>query len=352
MPDRLETGWQTRTEEEVAPAVPAAGQIEGPLPPWASMFPDWFVKWAPPATLMAIVLSLMIHLIAGGIAAIIHIGGAQAGGAGGSGGSNAVGVAVMTESELGQMQSAGLETDAPAVADAPSATLPGADAELSVPDVAGAGGDQGGLSDGMGKLTSGMGAGDISGGPGLGTGGAGGGAASFFGVEARGTRFAYICDVSGSMDAGVGVGSLKRIDILKSELSKSLDALLENASFFVGLFSTNAAPLGGRLEWISASDAGKQWARRTVPLIVAEGSTEPVNAFKIVFSLRPKPDAIYFMTDGEFLEEYAAQIARMNAEWRIPIHCITFVSREGEKVMRKIAADSGGTYTHVSGPGG
>jgi hypothetical protein len=89
-----------------------------------------------------------------------------------------------------------------------------------------------------------------------------------------------------------------------------------------------------------------------VPLIAAEGATEPLSAFKIVFTLKPKPDAIYFMTDGEFDEGAAAVIARMNAEWKIPIHCLTFVSREGERVMKKIAADSGGTYAHVSGPGG
>ncbi len=316
-----------------------------------AVLPDWFMRYAPPATLAATLLSLLIHLVVVAVAAIIYVGGAQAGGAGG-GGNNTVGVAVMTEAELGQLQSAGLDSEAPAVADAPSTTLPGADTDLSVPDAAGEGGDQGGLSSSMGKLASGMGAGDISGGPGLGTGGAGGGAASFFGIEARGTRFAYICDISGSMDAGVGVGSIKRIDILKTELTKSLEALLENAYFMVTLFSTDTKALGGRMEWIQANDAGKQWERRTVPLIQAEGSTEPVNAFKMVFSLRPKPDAIYFMTDGEFNEEYAGLIARLNAEWRIPIHCVTLVSREGEKIMKKIAADSGGTYTHFSGPGG
>src|SRR5207248_843954 len=86
---------------------------------------------------------------------------------------------------------------------------------------------------------------------GAGGGGGGGGAASFFGVEARGTRFAYIIDISGSMDLGVGTADIKRIDILKAELSKSVDALLENAFFFVALFSSDAKPLGGRMEWIA-----------------------------------------------------------------------------------------------------
>ena len=34
---------------------------------------------------------------------------------------------------------------------------------------------------------------------------------------------------------------------------------------------------------------------------------------------------------------------------KIPIHCITLVERTGEETMRKIAADSGGTYTHFAG---
>lgn len=314
---------------------------------------DWkrvLMRWAPPALLGATGLSLIIHLTMGVVAAFILVGGGLIGQAGGGGDSGPVGVAVMTEAEFGSvMQAAGLNADTPAVSDAPTA-LPGGEVDITVSDVGLGGSEAGNLSDGAGALTSGLGAGDVSGGPGLGGAGGGGGAASFFGVEARGTRFAYIVDVSGSMDMGVGVGELKRIDVLKTELGKSLAALLENAFYFVALFSTESKPLGGRSEWVSASDAGKAWARQRVPLIVADGATEPLNAFKIVFRMRPKPDAIYFMTDGEFLQDYVKDIARLNGEWRIPIHCITFISREGEKSMKDIAEQSGGTYTHVSGP--
>jgi len=358
MPERLTTGWRSRDEAGVSSGAAAGGEAEaGVAGPAASgrlrdMLPGWLWKWAPPATIAAITLSLFIHMVLWGVAAVVMFGGGQAGGAGGGGGNQAIGVAVVTEAELGAMRSAGLDADAPAIPEAPLVALPGGETDISIADSMGGGGDQGGLGEGLGSLTSGMGAGDISGGPGLGTGGAGGGAASFFGVEARGTRFAYICDISGSMDAGVGTASTRRIDILKAELGKSVEALLENAHFFVSLFSSSATPMGGRMEWIAATDAGKTWSRRTVPLIAAEGSTEPMPAFKMVYTLRPKPDAIYFMTDGEFNPDYAAQIARLNAEYRIPIHCITFVSREGETTMRKIAADSGGTYTHVPGPAG
>jgi hypothetical protein len=306
-------------------------------------------------TLAAVTISLFLHLVFWGIAAAVMVGGAQAGGAGGGSGNEdaSIGVAVVTESELGEMQTGSLDPEAPAVAEAPTVALPGGE-DLHVSDAVGGGGiEPGGLGEGIGSLTSGMGAGDISGGMGLGAGGAGGGAASFFGVEARGTRFAYIVDVSGSMDEGVGAASVKRIDVLRNELSRSLESLLDNARFLVVLFSTDSKPLGGRLEWIPANDAGKAWERRTVPLIVAEGSTEPFPAFEMVFKqMRPKPEAIYFMTDGEFDKDVANKIARLNAEARIPIHCITFISTQGEEVMRKIAADSKGTYAHVGGPGG
>lgn len=310
-----------------------------------------FMKWAPPAMLGAVGLSMLIHAMLGLVAALVLVGGAQAGGSKGEGNGETVGVAIMTEAELGSiMQAAGMESETPAVAEAPTQKLPGSEVEIQIADGGAGGQEAGSLGEGSGKLTSGLGAGNITGGQGLG--GGGGGAANFFGVEARGTRFAYICDISGSMDQGVGSGELRRVDILKSELGKSLNSLLENAFFFVSLFSTESKAMGGRMEWVASTDAGKQWAKRTVPLIVAEGATEPMAAFKMVFRLRPKPDAIYFMTDGEFNEEYVNEIARLNAEYHIPINCITFVSREGEKMMRKIAQQSGGTYAHFSGPGG
>ena len=56
------------------------------------------------------------------------------------------------------------------------------------------------------------------------------------------------------------------------------------------------------------------------------------------------------MTDGEFQEENAEQILGMFRRTGIPIHCITFRSREGEAVMRRIASATRGTYTHVEGP--
>src|SRR5207253_9699318 len=104
-------------------------------------------------------LSLLVHFIIGIIAALIYVGGAQAGGGTEGNQAGGVGVAVMTETELGQMQNAGLDAETPAVPEIAQAALPGAETDLSVQDATAAGGDQGGLEQGLGGLTSGMGAG-------------------------------------------------------------------------------------------------------------------------------------------------------------------------------------------------
>ncbi len=352
MPEGLKTGW--RLERVTAEAIPSVDLgAEGRWPGWYRALPRWMRHWAPPATMAAIGISVLIHASLWAVAAAIMIGGSYMGAAGGAGDSGPIGVAVMTEAELGELTGgAALDPNAPAVPESPSEVLPGGETDLHVADaLAGGGIEPGGLGEGLGDLTSGLGAGDAGAGSGLGTGGAGGGAASFFGVEARGTRFAYIIDISGSMDTGIGIGEMKRLDLLKTELRKSIQALLENAQFFVLTFSDDAKPLGGRIGWSPGTEAGKTTANRLIANIVSEGATMPLPAFEMVFrNLRPRPDAIYFMTDGEFDPDVALRVGRMNSEYRIPIHAITFISDQGQDAMKKIAKESGGTYTHVPGP--
>jgi hypothetical protein len=351
MPERPRTGWRFEgVTQEAIPSVDLGA--EGRWPGWYRALPPELRKWAPPATMAAVAISVVIHGLLWVIAAVVIVGGvAQAGGAGG-GDQQGVGVAIMTEAELGELiGGAAIDADAPAVAEAIATTLPGSDQSLHVSDALVGDLESGGLGDGLGDLVQGLGAGDVGSGSGLGVGGAGGGAASFFGVEARGNRFAYIVDVSGSMDMGVGAGGdATRLTILKNELRGSVDALMDNAFFFIATFSDDAKALGGKVAWTVAAETGKVQARRMVSNLVSEGATIPLPAFRMVFALRPRPDAIYFMTDGEFDKDQATMISRMNAEFRIPIHCITFASKEGEEVMRWIAAESGGTYTHVPGP--
>jgi hypothetical protein len=316
---------------------PAPGAAESEDAPATSARP----QRQPLAT--AILASAFIHLVAMVLAALITVGGGQAGGASPDE-LDTIGIAVLTEAELGQLADAALDASTPAISDALEDPL-AVQFDLQIPETLAAFDEPLNLAGAAADLTTGLGAGDLSGGA---LGGAGG-AASFFGVEAKGTRFAYVVDISGSMEVGIGTSNLTRIAVLQRELGRSVVALSENSRFFVALFSTHSQAMGGKLEWTAANEPGKAWARRTISQIQAGGGTEPLPAFRMVFALRPRPDAIYFMTDGEFDYDVPRQIALMNADLRIPIHTICFDSTEGEALMRKIAKESGGTYTYVPG---
>ena len=174
--------------------------------------------------------------------------------------------------------------------------------------------------------------------------------ASFFGVEARGSRFVYIVDTSGSMDSG-------RLVALKIALSDSISALPEQARFAVVRYSSTADSLGGS-GWWKADQASKNEALRLVTALTAGGATEPVPAFRLAFGFTPAPDAIYFMTDGkdfsnELENDIVGSVKRFmrQTSTRPTIHTISFVDKDSESLMRRIARMTGGSYTHVPGLG-
>jgi hypothetical protein len=291
-----------------------------------------------PAGLVGMGASLLVHLLLLALAAFITF--SRGGGGEGYLPEGPVPFAVLSEQELAALEEAALALDSPSAPELEVADLPAIDSLMSELEV-----DLAGLGDPT-QLQAELGGGDISGSD-LGLDGAGGGGSSFFGIEATGTRFAYIVDVSGSMSIG------GRIEGLRRELTTAIEGLSANSRFFVCLFNHDAAALGGRNDWVEASRSGKRWAlERVQRQVVPGGGTVPQPAFALVFErLRPPPDAIYFMTDGEFAEIAVVEIRRMNTR-RVPIHCITFGDRSGEALMRRIAQENGGTYVHVPGPGG
>lgn len=293
-----------------------------------------FKRWLRPALVGALTVSLVFHVAMMIVAMLIIFsrGGSD------EGGTSPVEFAVISEADLQALQEANLQTDLPPIPEArvevvtPSIDL--STEELSLdPD--------GALTD-TSDLVSDLGGSDVTGGD-VSASGGGGGAASFFGVEARGTRFAFIVDVSGSMSVG------GKIEALKRELLKSVTNLGGNGSFSIILFSDGAYPLGNDVKWTDANDTGKRRARDWIERIVAQGATVPGPAFDLIFKLRPRPDAIYFMTDGEFDPGVPVEVWRQNRTAKVPVHCICFESRGSEEMMKKIARESDGTYTFVPG---
>ena len=173
-------------------------------------------------------------------------------------------------------------------------------------------------------------------------GGAVDGQATFMGVQAQGRRFCIIADRSGSMFG-------TKFEYLKNEILSTLDGMRSHTRVQMVLFNTHALPYP-RSEWLHPRDDRHEIAV-WLGSLVADGDTNPTPAFAKAFELEPLPDAIFFMTDGQFDPRVVNQILRLNtvAQRSVPVHTITFVDRSSEAMMRKIAEDSGGKYRHVDG---
>lgn len=292
-------------------------------------------RWVWRATSVGLALSLVVHAVGLLLAALVPLGGIAGARGTETADGGAIEMAILSEGELDALLGPSAEAPTPVV---PELDVPTpVDPSLLASEVTDSGEVSGGLPQDVGEIG---GAGDISGG-GDGLGGSGSGGASFFGVEARGNRFAFVVDVSGSMGGA-------RLERLRGELITAVDTLLENSSYIIVPYSDSASVLGDKVEWREASVSGKRFARTEIAGMASSGGTIPLPAFVLLFeTLRPRPDAIYFMTDGEFDEETVTRIGEMNRRLRIPIHCICYGSRDGEKNLQQIAKDSRGTYTFV-----
>lgn len=296
--------------------------------------------WVRRATLAGIAISIGVHLfmwlLAGLIVIFTYSDSRNVGPPAGE-----VEFAVMTDQEFARIQAQELPEQAPVVpettADTSQPTIDLLDTSLMA--------DLSSVSLDLDDIGSSAGAGDVGAISNSATGVSGTGT-SFFGVEAEGSRIVYIVDFSGSM------GVAGKWERTRQELIASIEELLEGASFLVVLFSSDAALIENRRTWSDAIDRNKKWVRAALSRIEPGGATVPMPAFLIAFATRPRADAIFFMTDGQFDEAVVAELQKMNMEMQIPIHCITFGDRSAERQMRQIAQDSGGTYTHVevSGP--
>ncbi|MEM1329643.1 MAG: VWA domain-containing protein [Planctomycetota bacterium] len=184
---------------------------------------------------------------------------------------------------------------------------------------------------------------------GTGSGGAGGGT-SFFGVEARGRRFAFVVDQSGSMRGD-------RQHLLKIELTEAIRALQPDAQFYVVLYASNATRMADTSGWIDATEEGKDWALRTIRRLGdPAGGTNPLSASPFIDGLRPRPDAIYLMTDGQFgdfggssPEQVERAYIALGREARCPVHCIALGRSADTATMSRIASRTGGTFAVVEG---
>jgi hypothetical protein len=174
--------------------------------------------------------------------------------------------------------------------------------------------------------------------------GAGGGVgqgASFMGVQAVGRRFCIIADRSGSMEG-------PKVEYVKQEVLETLTTMKVGGRFQLIFFNHVELPYP-KPGWHNPRQerpAVAEWLKT----FEGSGGTTPTPAFRAAFELSPRPDVIFFMTDGLFPPNTVQEIAAMNSgERKTQIHTISFMDTSAESLMKQIAADSGGRYRHVSG---
>lgn len=158
--------------------------------------------------------------------------------------------------------------------------------------------------------------------------------ASFFGVKAKGQRFVYVVDCSGSM---LDEARLVRA---KDEVRRSVQKLQQPQQFKVIFYNEAPIPMPGDLPR-TADLTAKNQLLAWMNLIEPDGDTDPRGALQLALSLRP--DAVFLLSDGEFLNGTADAVAKSNSR-KIPIHCIDLGNGVGGDQLKRIAKDSGGRY--------
>ncbi|MCH2135843.1 MAG: hypothetical protein MK101_04575 [Phycisphaerales bacterium] len=136
-----------------------------------------------------------------------------------------------------------------------------------------------------------------------------------------------------------------KIDRLKEELARSLRQLPSDANFFVLFFSGGHQAL--QQDWLSATRASG-FATKAAGVGIG-GGTDPRGAFQYALTqLNPKPDAIFFMTDGQIPGDTQSVIARLNAQNpRVRIHTVAFGRDARGAALSQIAASNGGQHRDV-----
>lgn len=293
-----------------------------------------------------VIATLLLHALLVPILALVTLE-FRVGGGGRGEAEGPIEFAVITSAELasGADESVSLSSPAAPELDEPSLERPELTADVSstatlddltersieAPIDAG-GGDLASLSEGLDGLGGGSGVG-----------------ASFFGLEASGSRFAYIVDRSSSMQ------EMNRMARTQEELVRSIGGLPDSAQFVVVLYSDWAEPLTRPLRWSETSERGEREAARAIGKIETGGGTNPLPGFEMVFSMPTKPDAIYFMTDGRFPDDVPERVASLNAVYRVPVHCVLFgdvassvqLRDEVVALMQRIASESKGQFTQI-----
>ncbi|MEM9479282.1 MAG: hypothetical protein AAGA58_06420 [Verrucomicrobiota bacterium] len=218
-------------------------------------------------------------------------------------------------------------------------------------------------------------------GKGFGMGGKGGGA-KFFGSEAAGKRLAFIIDVSLSL-------SDRQFEMIKEELTKSLARLSSDVYYQVIFFSgpswfAEAEYDEGRgwvihdgqrfewtmtdagihyfepedetrlyrTKWLKATKSNLEWSKARISRVMRSNGTDWKWPMVLALGMRPKPDTIFFLTDGsmEDGDKKVRDAIRLNdrtAGPRTRVNTISMMQPMAVEDLSTLAKRTGGVFTII-----
>ncbi|MBK8094465.1 MAG: hypothetical protein IPK32_21515 [Verrucomicrobiaceae bacterium] len=230
----------------------------------------------------------------------------------------------------------------------------------------------------VGAITAGLGGGGLGGaGGGFGAGIGRGGAFNFLGQTAFGKRVVFVVDVSGSMEA-VGEGGTSRIQALKRELDKSLAKIPAGTFYQILCFSDFAWPHNivdpsksaafEKYRWPIAPEDWKSAripsfpflqatvfnindSRKNIAQMSTNGGTNWGSGLLMALKANPRPDIIFFMTDGQRIDEmgWIDIITQENHRMGTGtiIHTSVMMETDAAADMDRLARSNGGTFSVV-----
>ncbi len=217
---------------------------------------------------------------------------------------------------------------------------------------------------------------------GAGTQGSAGGNVSFMGNQGKGSHVIFVVDVSGSMSAVAEVngGVISRFDLLKQELIRSITKLRSNMHYQILYFSDFAWPhnevdstdaraleryawnIGRgqkdaripRFTYLQANPANIGKSKEIIEDSTNPGGTNWGAGLLMALNGSPKPDLIFFMTDGNRgdAQDWVSEVTAANGRGRrTVIHTTAMMEPDAARELNDLARRNGGKFTVVNADG-
>jgi hypothetical protein len=212
--------------------------------------------------------------------------------------------------------------------------------------------------------------------------GTAGGNVSFMGNQGKGSRVVFVVDVSGSMSASSQVDgkTISRLDLLKKELAKSLNQLRGGVQYQVIYFSdfawphnevdTNDPAAMEKYEWeirpgqqgvripsyryLPATPANLAKSRKIIEDSSNPGGTNWGSGLLMALNGSPKPDLIFFMTDGNKSDAltWVDEVTTANAKGKpATIHTTALMAPGAAQDLDELARRNRGKFTVIEADG-